>query len=389
MAAPTPAKAPAKATAPADAPFGVDSQNRPVMSSFQPSVASLAIALTPHLQASEGLNEILPLPSGLHLMRPPDKKESQIQLRVAPFFARKLRRIFVWGKVFFGENTFAPFGCVAEITLTDGEGADTPAQLQIVTRIPWRYGTNVRETGLSWILVRVQAFVSKALFDSPARVVLCAPPLFFSFSVSFSRAHPRIKLGHCVSGFCEPTNGDTKSCNIVGWDTCSLDMWRACSPTTAISAFDLNMDAVFRIPQLSGVNFGYKRLPHVSHGVFSAGPIGGSFALPSELSDELVVQLRSQHLAQNLLHGHAPSAVAHIPPPPAARGRSNARGTSRVRAPPTAASASAPATAPVGILICSVFHLSSRYFWVGQLPCSPGWCRCLGFFGPAAFCPYG
>ena len=81
----------AKAVPPA-APFGVDSQNRPVWGSFQPSVASLALALTPHLKKSEKLNEILPLPAGLHLMRAPD--DSQIQLRVAPFFARKLKKIF-------------------------------------------------------------------------------------------------------------------------------------------------------------------------------------------------------------------------------------------------------------------------------------------------------
>lgn len=40
--------APAVAT-PADAPIGIDSLNRPVVGSFQPSVASLALALTPHL----------------------------------------------------------------------------------------------------------------------------------------------------------------------------------------------------------------------------------------------------------------------------------------------------------------------------------------------------
>lgn len=125
-----------------------------------------------------------PLPAGLHLMRAPG--DSQIQLRVAPFFARKLKRIF---------------GYVAEITLSDGYGTDAPAQLQIATRIPWRYGPSQREVGLSWILVRVQAFVSKALFDAPARVV-CLCPISISLCLSvFIGAHPRIKLGHCVSGF--------------------------------------------------------------------------------------------------------------------------------------------------------------------------------------------
>ena len=79
-----------------------------------------------------------------------------VQLRVAPFSARKLKRVF---------------GYVAEITLTDGEGARTPAQLQIVMRAPWRYGARPQGKELSWILVRAVAFTSKACFDTAARVV--------------------------------------------------------------------------------------------------------------------------------------------------------------------------------------------------------------------------
>ena len=59
-----------------------------------------------------------------------------------------------------------------------------------------------------------------------------------------------------------------------------------------------------------------------------AGPIGGTLALPRNLSDRQVIHLRQQHLAQALLYGGAPSAVAHIPPPPA-RGRSAARSAAR------------------------------------------------------------
>ena len=169
------------------------------------------------------------------------------------------------------------------------------------------------------MLVRVQAFVSKALFSQPAQV---------------------IKLGSCITGFTEMTSGPSKSCQLVGWDVCSLADWRTVSPNTAPAHFDLNMDAVFATPQLSGENFGYTRLPHVSHGVFCSGPIGGSYALPSNPSDALIAQLTSQHLAQAILYGRAPTAVAHIPPPPG-RGRSQARGASRVRAFPPAADVAA------------------------------------------------
>ena len=128
--------------------------------SFQPSVGSLAIALTPFVRNTHDLTGALPLPEGLSLQRPPDKVGHQIQLRVAPLFAKKMKRTF---------------GYIAEMKLTDGEGSDTPAQLQVVTRVPWRYGQTAAETECSWLMVRIQAFTSKALFDAPARVSCCIP----------------------------------------------------------------------------------------------------------------------------------------------------------------------------------------------------------------------
>ena len=224
---------------------------------------------------------------------------------------------------------------MAEIKLTSGDGTETPAQLQLVTRIPWKYGVTAQETATSWVLVRVQAFVSKALFAKAAQIV---------------------KLGSCVMGFAEPSHGKDVSCQLVGWDVVSLDDWRLQSQLTMPAQFDLisnrghtflslflvNMDNVFCLPQLSAVNFTYTRLPHVSHGVFCSGPIGGTYAVPSQLSDELIVQLRGQHLAQSLLYGSAPRAVAHVPPPPG-RGRSLARSASRVRDQPPAYKAVPPA----------------------------------------------
>ena len=79
----------------------------------------------------------------------------------------------------------------------------------------------------------------------------------------------------------------------------------------------------------------------MSHAVLCSGPIGGTYALPQNLPDLQVVQLRQQHLAQALMYGGAPSAVAHIPPPPA-RGRSAARSASRT---PAAAAPPAVVTA--------------------------------------------
>ena len=159
-AAPDVAPAPASATPAqpalvkaAPVPFGVDSSGKPVLAPFQPTAGSLAILLTPYLRNSLDLSAALPLPKGLQLMRSPD--ESQIQLRAAPLFARKMRRTF---------------GYVGDIKMTSGEGSETPSLLQVITKVPWRYGSSAAERDSSWILVRLQAFTSKALFETPARI---------------------------------------------------------------------------------------------------------------------------------------------------------------------------------------------------------------------------
>ena len=219
----TPSASP-KAVAPP--PIGLLPNGTPVFAPFQPSVASLALALTPFLRTSDGLAEALPLPSGLSLHRPPEGR--QIQLTVAPFFVKKLRMIF---------------GNVGEIALSDGDGTGAPAQLTVALRIPRKHGPTTAEKDNSRILVRHVAFVSKSLFEKPAHVV---------------------KLGSCVTGFLEPSSGRAKSCQLVGWGFSSLDIWRSTSPSTVPNQFDFNMDALFFIPQLSGTNFEYTRLPHVS-----------------------------------------------------------------------------------------------------------------------------
>ena len=155
-------------------PIGITSEGTPVYAPFQPTVTSIALALTPCLtDPAADLSSVSPLPKGPALQRSPEG--TQIQLKVEPFFASKLRRVF---------------GYVGEITLTGGDGTDTPAQLQVITRIPWKFGRTAAESGCSWMYVRVQAFACKAVFASGAKVV---------------------KLGSCISGFSEPSSGPAKS----------------------------------------------------------------------------------------------------------------------------------------------------------------------------------
>lgn len=186
--------------------IGATAEGMPVHQSFQPTAGALAIMLTPFVRNSHSLEGVLPLPDGLKLTRSPDRVGHQIQLRTAPLFAKKMRRTF---------------GYVAEIKLTDGEGCGTPAQLQIVTRVPWRYGSTAAEKECIWALFRIQAFTSKSLFATPARA---------------------IQLGAVVRGFLEPSSGDTKSCQMVGWGVCDLSEWRMRNPHTVPANFELDMD---------------------------------------------------------------------------------------------------------------------------------------------------
>ena len=91
----TNAAAPAKAVpaAPTETlvPFGVTANGGVALSSFQPTVASLALQLGPHMKRNTDVSNLFPLPTGLLLQRSDTKK---IQLRLAPFFARKLKRVF-------------------------------------------------------------------------------------------------------------------------------------------------------------------------------------------------------------------------------------------------------------------------------------------------------
>ena len=91
-AKPTPA--PTKAAPP---PIGLTAQKTPVYAPFQPTVASIAVALTPFMSSAAGIERALPLPTGFELIRSPDDK--QTQLKVSEFFATKMRRCFgyVWG----------------------------------------------------------------------------------------------------------------------------------------------------------------------------------------------------------------------------------------------------------------------------------------------------
>ena len=68
------------------------------------------------------------------------------------------------------------YGYAGEIKLIEWEGADTPAQLQIICVIPWKYGVSAQEFASSYIHVRIQAFVSRAYFATPVCAIAAGGP---------------------------------------------------------------------------------------------------------------------------------------------------------------------------------------------------------------------
>ena len=79
---------------------------------------------------------------------------------------------------------------------SDGEGTATPAHIQVVSLIPYRYGTSSQEAAASYLRIRIQAFVSRAIFASPIQT---------------------LSVGGPIVGFCEPTSGDSLSAQLVSW----------------------------------------------------------------------------------------------------------------------------------------------------------------------------
>lgn len=119
--------------------------------------------------------------------------------------------------------------------------AVTGAQLQVVTMVPFKYGiTSSEASRRSWVFCRIQAFASQA---------------------AFSKGNSLVCVGGPVVGFVEPTNKGPKSAQLTGWSKTSLEFWRLSSPDSPPIRFDLNPNAIYCLPQLSGAGFAYLRPP--------------------------------------------------------------------------------------------------------------------------------
>ena len=194
------------------------------------------------------------------------------------------------------------FGYVAEIKLSDGDGTNTPALIQAVTMIPWRFGLTAQEYGASHLFCRVQAFISRAIFPTAVAVV---------------------SVGDPIVGFIEPTNGGPKSAQLVSWSVCvarnipsfplmlfprALETWRITAPATPPTYWELHQDPLYVVPQLHGLHFSYLRAPHLNVGVFEAPPLNFVLTVPSNPSPQLAAQLEAQFSAHRRMIGRFPVA---------------------------------------------------------------------------------
>ena len=193
------------ASSPQKLPIGAASDGRPAYAPFRPSVAQLAHLLTPHLDGVARVGDALPLPRGFSIVK--SYFNGQLQLVLSETYAGRLRPVYG----FIGEIklvwfltplllSFLACGGVSCI-FGDGEGTDTPAQLQIICTIPFRFGPTADEENRIFPHARIQDFVSRAVFRVPIQA---------------------LKVGESVVGYVGPTNGGSKSAQLVSWEPCGL-----------------------------------------------------------------------------------------------------------------------------------------------------------------------
>ena len=117
--------------------------------------------------------------------------------------------------------------------------------------VPWRFGLTSHEKSASYIHVRANAFISRAIFRTPVHVLAVGDP---------------------VVGYIEPTNGTSGSAQLVRWSPVDLEYWARASPVTFPTYFELRSDSIYPLPQLHGGNFEYLRVPHLNVGFFESPP---------------------------------------------------------------------------------------------------------------------
>ena len=119
----------------------------------------------------------------------------------------------------------------------------TPSLLQFVVKVPWRYGISTVVKENSWLVFRINAFSPHSAFSGAWEGL--------------------VRIGGPVAGFVEPTSGDTESAQLIAWGLCDPAVWKMAAPAAIPCYFELNPNALYRLPQLGAGRFLYVRAPRL------------------------------------------------------------------------------------------------------------------------------
>ena len=143
------------------------------------------------------------------------------------------------------------YGYIGEIKFLppdEERGAETPALLQIVAHLPFRYGKTRAATYDIWAHCRISACVSTDAFDSPVQLSRVCDP---------------------VSGFVESANSkDHFGAQLTGWDKVLASEWEVLHDASFPASIELIIDVISTMPQLANGNFSITHAPDVKYGRF-------------------------------------------------------------------------------------------------------------------------
>ena len=176
-------------------------------------------------------NVSIPLPSGMSIR----KAEKQALLALSDTHAIRFRRVYGYA----GE-----IKCLQEKP-GDAITCETPAVVQAVIKLWWRYFPMRGEASGSSLIFRALAFASCAAFGERLQV---------------------IRAGGPISGIVEATDGKHHTAQLTGWAPATAAEWELRSPRTLPdSGFELNGDALAALPSLAKDNFAHYHAPNVPY----------------------------------------------------------------------------------------------------------------------------
>ena len=219
-------------------PFGWKEDGSHAYEPYRPPVVEFASdCVRAGCMAEQGVpyEKSIPLPSGMKL----SKAKNQLLLAVTDINALRFRRVYGYiGEIKYLQEADSN-GDLLPITV------ETPAMVQDVTKLRWRYGSLREEAYGSCLFCRVVAFTSTAAFSEPSVVLAVGGP---------------------ISGLIEATRGDHLDELLSAWCPVSAAEWKLRSLRTfPDSGIELNGDAVASLPALTRTNFPNYHLPNVPY----------------------------------------------------------------------------------------------------------------------------